>query len=275
MENVNQEEVQAAAEEEAAFLGVTGANAVDNAIEIVPETETEPETEPEIPAEEVVTPPPALTMDDIRAAVEAAKAETKAEFAKLRDGLNGKVGGLQKKLESLNRAGGISIKAKERLATEFPELAELLFDGSEVAQETPVPVVTTPQQPVINVDEVVQTRLTEATRTFEAKLLKRDHPDYEKVVALDDFAAWRATLPAETNAELDSSWDADFISGKLTEFKTWYGAQQVKAQKQQQKQERLAAAVLPTGIPRNAQATGTEDEEEAAMNQAFNLRKRL
>ena len=91
-------------------------------------------------------------------------------------------------------------------------------------------------------DERIKTSLDQTSKAFEQKLLTVQHRDWKTVTQSQDFIGWKETLPPEEKAELDVSWDAEYIGAKLTEFKDW------KAKTQQSKQtnaKRLEAAITP------------------------------
>lgn len=235
-----------------------------------PETTTEGEgveTPTEPPAEE---PPKMYSREELDRMLQAVKTESKAELSKIHDKVFGTIGDLKQRIDAIRATANISPKAKEKLSAEFPELAEMLFDNEPIP--TQVPKSETPALPQIDIDQIVNKKLDETQKQFEQRLLKRDHPDWENVVTTNEFAIWKSQIPPEDSATLDSSWDADFISAKLTDFKKWQQQQVEKANKAKAKQDRLEAAVVPQGVPR--QPTGGEDDEDEALNSAFNQKMR-
>jgi hypothetical protein len=163
----------------------------------------------------------------------------------------------------------LSAKARERLQADFPELAEMLFDNDSSANDDQggyePPAQTFHPSNLPDVEEVKQ--------TFERKLLNRDHPDWQTVVASEKFAAWKASeLKPEEAAELDESWDADFVSSKIRDYKAWLAKQTQKAEADRLKQERLDNATTPRGIPRGPGSSYSDDDEEAMMLQSFGKR---
>lgn len=246
------------AQEEAAFEATF--NDTDHGPEDVnePEAEAVPEVEskPEEPGEPA-TPP--LTVDDLKAMIESERAESQRRL----DTVFGKIGNLQQKIDAARTSAiGISPKAKERLAADFPELAEMLFDGTE---ESSAPVAqqayTAPQMP--DVQDVIR-------REVEPLKLSVTHPDWEGVVQSKDFLNWKqSVLDPNVASELDNSWDAKFVSGKITEFKKWREAQAAQAQAAQKRQDRLDAAITPRGVPRAGTGTLSDDDEEAMMMKSY------
>lgn len=262
-------------QEEAAFEA--GFNATDIepvAEEPTPEEKKEEVTPTEKKEEVKVDPPKPITAEDVNNAVNAAVATLesrhKAELQRLNDKVFGTVGELKQRIESIKGvAHELSPKAKERLNANFPELAAMLFD------ETPTPEpekkVEVPA-PVVDVDKVVKETVDNTAKSFERKLLSRDHKDWEQVVTSSEFAAWKSTqLTPEESTELDDTWDADLVSERITEFKNWQAEQakaaeaaRLKAEEEKKNQEKLEAAITPRGNPRTVTAKD-EDDEESAM----------
>ena len=189
-------------------------------------------------------------------------ADLEQRLAKTHDKAFGEIGGLKQKIESAKSASsGLSTKAKERLMAEFPELADILFDGSTHEVDAP---------------QVKQVSSEELEQKFELRLLKRDHPDWETIRTQPEWLQYMATLQPQEQVELNNSWDADFVSKHFTTFKGWKTAQtetqkktaDEKTRKKEELTKRLSAALQPQGVQRS----GTEysdDDEEAAMQKAY------
>lgn len=218
------------------------------------ETQTEPAAEPQTPS-----------ITDLMAMLE----DQKRESQKTVDRVFGKLGELQQRIEAAKSSvSGISPKARERLAGEFPELAEMLFDGGEPEPQQTQQTAPTYTPPAVDTEVVESVK-----RDFEKKLLKRDHPDWEQVVGSPDFANWAETvLSPEDAATLNSTWDSDYVSGKLDEYKKWKVAQTKKTQQKQAQQNKLESAVVPRGNPGGRTSGYSADDEEAAMLEAFGKR---
>jgi len=256
------------AEEEAAF-SATFEEPTDQApaegsegAEVKPEagqgTQQEAAAEPAAAEAESAKEP---TIADLLAIIEAGKSEQ----AKLRDKVFGKVGELQQKIDSMKtQSSGISPAARERLKADFPELAEMLFEGAEPVAE---------QQQVVAPVQTAAPTAEDGDRKIEVRLLTRDHRDWQQVVNSPEFAAWKTgVLKPEDSAILDTSWDADYISGKITDFKTWKAAEQKKAAEADAKKQRLSSAITPKGVPRTNTSTSGDDDEEAAMLESYGKR---
>jgi len=262
------------AAEEAAFDAATNGTDLEPAAEaaaVEPEAEVleqeeqeQPEQDTETVAEATEQPAKEVTIADLLAVIETQKTEQQ----KLRDKVFGKVGELQQKIDAVKpQAGGLNPKAAERLKAEFPELHEMLFGEADDTVDQPEHQVAQVQTVVVPAED--------GTRALERRLLTRDHKDWEQVVATDEFASWRDNvLPPEDAEALDDSWDADFISLKLTEFKAYKAGEAKKTTDQQTRQERLNDAITNRGIPRVSTSSLGDDDEEAAMLANFKPRTR-
>lgn len=265
--------VENLAEEEAAFDAVVNAADSEPAAESTataaaePEAEVleqeegevdldqQPDTEAAATEQQPVKEP---TIADLLAVIE----EQKTEQQKLRDKVFGKVGELQQKIDAVKpAAGGLSPRAAERLKADFPELHEMLFGGDDGDEPAPAATHAPAQEPA----QVATDEFTPEQK-MELRLLDRDHKDWRQVVHTPEFAAWKeSVLAPDDAAALDTSWDADFFSAKLTEFKEYQAAETNKANQQRLKQERLDDAVTTRGIPRTNTSSLGDDDEEAAM----------
>jgi hypothetical protein len=273
--DIENTETEDNAAEEAAFEAAFGATdlepgaddkageAADPAGEELTEGNEEAAADPaaELGTEQAAKTP---TIEDLLAIIE----DSKTEQAKLRDKVFGKMGELQQKFDAVkSTAHGISPKARERLQTDFPELAEMLFEDATTVD----PQAKT--EPAAQAAAVTTVIPDDGKEMLERRLLTKDHKDWEQVVISGEFATWVDTvLSPEDAAALNESWDADFVSAKLTEFKA-YTATQSKADEQKKlKQSRLETAINPRGNPRVNQTGYSENEEEAAMLQNFKPR---
>ena len=157
-------------------------------------------------------------------------------------------------------AGGL-----KRMAAEFPEMAKFLQeDLAEVlGQIGGAPAAPTSEDLGALLAPRFEETLSEVDMRVEKRLLKRDHPDWEKVVKLPEFADWKSkVLPPEQAAELDDSWDADVIGTRLSEFKSWRAT---KEQKQAARREQLEDAITPASGRRDKSGSVPLDEEEAFL----------
>jgi hypothetical protein len=227
--------------------------------EPAPDEEPEPQEAPGTVEEPVPAAIPAgLTLDELKAMIE----NQQQEHIKTRDKFFGKIGELQQKIDAArSTVSTISPKARERLQADFPELADMLFDGdAEPAQPDPEYRY-----------EPQEDKLDKVREEMELKLLTFKHKDWKTVVATPEFTQWKeSVLDPESALELDSSRDSEFISDKLTAFKEW----KANSQKKQTKpaDNRLESAITPRGLPRGNSPSMLDNDEEAAMEAAFRKR---
>lgn len=254
--------------EEAAELEAfeAGFNATD--IEpVASENTTEPIEESAQEEQQAVPAETQSATPDVAAMIERIRDEERAERQRLHDRVFGTIGELKQKINNIKSSANLSPRAKERLAAEFPELAEMLFDATDTEQE-PQPV----QQQQQTQTQQQATPAEDYGKFIERRLLTKDHPDWEQVAQSPEFNAWKLAQPAEVAQALDTTWDSVYLSGKLTEFKQWKQAQAQKQQQSAKKQNRLEAAVIPQGVPRASGPAGDDDDEESMMLKSFNKR---
>lgn len=224
--------------------------------------------EPESPAAEEPPQPEFIS----KAQFEETFSALRAEHQKTIDKMFGRLGDVQHKLEQARKeSAGISPKARERLTKEFPEFAEILFADMPEEPEpgTQVRILPSTPAPISGPGpDVVKTQ-----QAYERKLLTKDHADWELVVNSQEFDAFKSSvLTPEQRAELDSSWDAELIGGRLSEFKAWHAAQIKVKEAEEAKKNRLTSAVTPKGVNQTVTVGGSEDEEQAAMEASFKKR---
>ncbi len=267
--------VDEAAEEAALEAGFTGPDGTPPAPPEENTTITEPPVVSDAPAVPEPEPAKQLSMDDVTAALTAQKQDHQRELQKIQDKVFGKVGELQQRIDALkNASSGLSPKAKERLKKDFSELHDMLYDEDD-QEPSPPPAAAAPVYiPVPQVEDSREEWQKDPIKVVERRLLTRDHKDWESIVGSPDFLSWKNNvLPADDSTRLDTVWDADFISAKFTEFKAWKAAQAAAAVAQQNKKNRLDNAVTPRGVPRQGTSSLSDDDEELAMEQAFQARK--
>lgn len=232
---------------EAAFAaGFTGEESKPEAAQAEPLKEEEPQPEPE---------PQTVTLTAEELADLKAKA---AEIDKLKEReqrIYGTLGSLKQSIDQLRNQPRPSATAVQLTKEKFAKLGQMFPEMAELLAEDLNGVLTgagaTPVDPA-QFEQVVESKLNERLQQsqqamqqqFEAKVLTVMHPDWRQVVPSEEFQKWKQSLPEETKAELDNSWDAEFIGSKLTEFKDWKSK---ATQGQQAKQRRLEAAITPKG----------------------------
>lgn len=184
----------------------------------------------------------------------------------------GKYGELNQAIQSLQQrqGGGMKLTAGQltRLSGEYPELAELLASDLNEALAS-----SGGSAPQVDFSAEIGKAIAPVKQDFEKRLVKRDHPDCDQIFMSNDFHLWMdSALSPEDKQQLKSSWDADLISAKLTDFKAWKKAadEQTEAQKEgqkEQKQKRLESAVAPTGSKQTGPNIQSEDD---AFAEGFN-----
>lgn len=190
-------------------------------------------------------------------------ADLESKLNKVHDKAFGKLGELQQRISAVR---GLSPKAREKLNELDSELAEILFGDSDATDAAPAA-----QQPdgIVHTDLLEQARLEreEDRRNFQRQLLSRDHKDWTEIVQDQSFLKWTGSLPVDEQTALQSSWDADFVSSKISEFKAWRTAEEEKAKKKELGKKRLAAAVMPKG--NSLKPEYNIEDEESAMESGF------
>lgn len=182
----------------------------------------------------------------------------------------GRMGEFNNEIQQLRQRGGVKLSADKfkRLGEQYPELAEALAEDLSGALEAPS---SGPAFDINGFSNAVEQRLSAQQATLnqeiEKRLLTRAHRDWADVVRSNDFQLWAANvLPKEDSTKLAETWDADFISDKLDEFKSF---REQSTKTQQSKQKRLEAAVAPKG---GAPTQAIQTEEEA-FAKAFNKQR--
>lgn len=193
-----------------------------------------------------------LSQEELRAALsklpelEQFKGLTSGELQKL----HGKMGEFNRTLQNLQSAGKPANSeahkaALAKLTDEYPELAETMKPLFEAAS----PGVSTEQITSIVQEQVgkVKAETDKSIAELLAQIaLTEEHPDWKKLPSTPAYAAWIKSKPPEFQQEFNNTWDTGFVAKGLTEFKQWRDTTYAK---QQQKQDRLAGAVTPTGVP--------------------------
>lgn len=155
----------------------------------------------------------------------------------------------------------------EHMRESYPELADILAkDLSGVgAQQSGIDPAIIDAAIKSRLDEDRQARATEALQR-EARLLKREHPDYEDIAKYTTnengliqwnnpaFGNWLASQAREVQDVIINSNDAYAISDVLTSYKTPL---------KKKKPNDLENAVQPKGLPSSRSVDHLDDEERA------------
>jgi hypothetical protein len=209
------------------------------------------------------------------------------------DKVNGKFGSIEQTLKALQEAKTnntvVQMTAEDvkDLEDEYgPELAGALLKSFNKflpkmhgGEAKPAAVDTAADaakiQAAIDAARVeVDEKLSKTTQNLELKLLNTQHKDWKKIVrAVDasgkdtgfnpEFLKWSATLPAEQQDLLLNTWDADFLSEKLTDFKGHLAAQEAaKKVTKNVSSNKLKAAITPQGVTGEAATRSALDEQK-------------
>jgi hypothetical protein len=189
---------------------------------------------------------------------------TEAQIRQLH-GKFGEINKLVKDLQSNAAAPAQPVKlTKEtfkKLSTDFPEIAEML---AEDLSSLSLPTVRTESQAApVDVQPIVDAEVSKVRQEFEGKFLTLMHRDWKQVVNSDDFRAWVAKLPADEQNTLNNSWDAEYIGGKISDYKA--SVKKVDQQREQ-RNERLLRAITPKTANKVVKGLTTEED---GFNAAF------
>jgi len=184
--------------------------------------------------------------------------------------MHGKIGEFNGALKELQKNGGNRAAMKvakdqfKRLSEDYPEIAEMLAEdlsgldfaggGGGLSEDVVEQRVTE------RVSEVKE----ELSREMQMNLLKIQHRDYVDVYASDQFRTWLQSQPKEEQEKIENSWDAVYLSEKLTEFKSWRNEKQNTSA---QRQQRLRNAIPPK-TTQGAVKAGPASEEDG-FNSVF------
>lgn len=272
---VDQEEVTTQEDESAFEAGFAEARGDESPAEPTPVEPTEPEAQQ---AEEA----PATNPDDELFLDNLTKADVKKLLAQashvetLQNQLqkaHGRLGELNMRVQQMGQHGAPKKISAEQFKTlkeaGYDDLAEKLaadisdmsmgsggstFDPTEIRNEFQSKLT----------EEVTRIK-AEQERKFALQMLSMRHRDWQAVRQSDDFVLWENQLPEAERIELNASEDPLFVADKFDTFKEWRSkSQEVK----QSKQQRLAAAVIPTrGAPATPAAVNDDDAFLAGFTQ--------
>lgn len=253
MSELTAEEIEA--QEEADFVASFDGKTTETTSEL--ETNPEPISKPEPVL--IAGFSEAQIQDGINSANEVTALKDKLH--KQQDTFNGTLGNLKQQIKELqHKKSGFSSKAYNTLKEEFPDLADILFDGEPEPQAPVVPTQSEPQvapEPTVDVDAIVNKRLDEQNQKMELRMLKREHPDLEEVVKTPEWGSWIQTFPEVEQNLIINSTDADYCSSKLKAFKA----------SRTSKTDKLSQAITPrSGV---APVYSADDPEEAAFLSGF------
>jgi hypothetical protein len=256
---------EADAQADAEFgAGFKGAHVEETRVESRPKTEPAKPDKPKVEAKAEAKVEPkveakaepavfyGLTETQVKTALaQAARVgDLEKQLTATHDKVFGTIGEIRQALKDLKSApAGTPVKVlkdafKKLTENGYGDLAESL---AEDFSNLPLGPQSTFDQAAYDksVDERVNSRLLDANKEFEKKLLTIQHKDWRGIYASDYFKIWRGTLPAEAQGVLDNSWDAATLSEALDDFKVWREKAKAPKQTTTASDKRLAAAVDP------------------------------
>ncbi|HDN9016717.1 TPA: hypothetical protein P2I01_003621 [Aeromonas salmonicida] len=157
---------------------------------------------------------------------------------------------------------------------DYPDIADHMQGVADALRDGLRSEISQVKEPVAQLREQAQARQHEELITIETDELMRRHPDAEKVVVSQEFKTWIAQQPASVQniANSDSAADADVV---LTLYKsTQLQAQAAQAQRNAQRQRKLAD-MAPLGGSQGRATVDTGDEASAFSRAAADADKRL
>lgn len=238
------------------------------------------------PVEEQQAEQPAPVLQSLEERLAAFKAEVKQQQAEFGHDavrkLNSEVGAIKRHLKELEPKAApaeapvddeltAAIHKAEEAAKDFPDLAGPLVDALKVmGAKASKPAASTQQaMSAEEISALAQRAASEAAQqarvTAAQEALAEEHPDWETVRGTPGFQSWLASKPAEYKQKLETTWNPLVVSKGLSEYKDTIRQQQ---QAKQQKENRLAGAITPRGVPTPPAPSKLSDEEGFARGYA-------
>ena len=231
------------------------------------------------------------------------KAKQYDTLSKSLDKVNGKFGSLEQTVKALQeaKASGVAVQMTdedvEDLKAEYgPELAAALLKSinkflprlggvkAAPSEAAPADEQAKIDAALVKANAQVDEKLVKTTQTLELKILNVTHPDWRKSVRAYDeagkdvgfnpeFVRWSSKLPAEDQDKLYNSWDADFLTSKVGEYKLHVAAQAAASKaaaevKQKTVSKRLATNVEVKSVPGSNPVKSAVDEQREGYDNA-------
>lgn len=266
----NQEMSVVQSEEEIASETLAGYNKKARGDEPPAAVEPEPPAEP-APVAEVPAEPDVKTLAEELKDLKARVASTAGDAYEVRK-LHGAVGDINRTLKALQNPAqptpddselSAALKQAESVAEEFPELAGPLVKALKLSMSRQ-PQQTKPE----DITERVSAQVIQLRQQDAVEMLREEHPDFETVRDTQEYKSWLAGKTPEFQDRFNSTWNPAVVSRGLTEFKD---SLKTKARKQ----DRLAGAVSPQGVPQQARQSTLPDDEGFSIGYYQKGRKRL
>ena len=188
--------------------------------------------------------------------------------------LHGEIGNINRTLKQLQGPApaevapaddelAAALKDAEASAEEFPEVVGPLVKALKASLARQAPAQAAPE----DISERVTTAVQKQREQDAREALADEHPDYETVRDTPDYQAWLASKTPEFQERFTTTWNPAVVAKGLTEFKDSLKARE-------RKQNRLAAAVTPQGVPQQGKSSTLPDD--AGFSVGYNKgRKRL
>ena len=229
----------------------------------VPAESTEPSEQPveeqAIAAEPTEAEKIASTLADLKSQVATIKSQSDPQHVRK---LYGEIGNINRTLQQMQAKPpetkaesdelADALKAAEKVAEEYEEFGAPLVRALKAVASKP-----TTSAPVVDIDAKLAERdeVYEKRRQQDAlEALEEEHPDWKQTRTSPEFDAWLASRPQEYQQKLMNSWNPVVVSKGLSEFKE-------SLKSREKKQNRLAAAVTPQGVPAQPRSSTIPDEE--------------
>lgn len=187
------------------------------------------------------------------------------------DKAHGHIGELNRRIQQAQAMPPVAAKVAEvppelqKFEEDYPEVAQyvraVIVPKAET-QESPAPVQQ-PQQAAVQAPGIDPVDI-------ELAVMDRMHTGWRDKVQSPEWNLWAATQGASAVKALDAVQTADELGKAIGQFDQWTAAHAAAADKTAKGQQRLKAAVTPTGNAPRPQAALTEQEAmEAAFKKAF------
>ena len=203
----------------------------------------------------------------------AAEVET---LKRMVDKAHGNVGDLKRQLQQLQQQPPA---AKPQAAALPQNMQAFEQDYPEIAQYVSFMAAGRPTEPVHQAEPASAAQATQPEQpeqpgqpahdplAIEMAVMDRLHQGWRETLRSDEFGTWLGSRELAVQQAFATAQTADEMGAVLTQFQQWSTARTAAAEASAKGQQRLRAAVTPTGNAPRPQAALTEDE---AMQAAFN-----
>lgn len=185
------------------------------------------------------------------------------------DKAHGSIGDLNRRLQQAQTAAPAAVPATtmaielpeelKQFEQDYPDVAayvKALGAASQQRQETPP---AEPKQPVATGAEVpAQAEIDPLA--IELVVMDRMHKGWREKVQSQDFNLWLASQGGDVQQAFSSAQTADGLAAVIGDYDQWATARAAAADKSAKGQQRLKAAVTPSGNAPRPQAAPTEDD---------------